>query len=459
MERLRRVNERIKDHDEIYLPIDTNDFLKETKKCVKCNSTPSCRKFCPLDSKIDLWIDLASKGDYKEAFNQLNKEIPFPEFTGRICDAPCEPACIISKDNYPLNIRAIEKHLADLAIKNDWIKPQISKTKINKKIVVIGSGPAGLSCANELNRKGYEVEVIEKEEKFGGLLRYGIPEFRLPKKYLDFRIQLMKQEGVQFFRSKIIQTEEDIRKLKNNFDAIIICCGASMPRDLPVMGRGLKGINLVLDYLKFYHQFLDSPSSFQTDELNPRNKNVIVISSKVAGWIGSITRLKPKSLNVLNILPKGEKIDFNNNPNFPNPHSGFKNSPFYNEGMKLNFSTTVKEFIGNNYNQVIGVKTAKVIWESNNNDISCLKEIPNSEEILPCDLIIISLGFIGASIEFLSKFEIGIDEKCRADVNDFQAIEEKIFVAGDIRMGQSIVAKAIKDGIEVAKRVNEYLQK
>ncbi len=457
--KLRSTIERVNDNEEIFIDPKKEDVIEESKSCLVC-LIPYCSNACPLSSDIDMWIELIQKKRFKDAFDILQKTNPFPEFTGRLCHSPCEPACVNAIDDYPTSIKELEKFLADMALKNKWIIPLPPKNRTKYNIAIIGSGPAGLSAANSLNKMGHNVSVFEREKRLGGMLRYIIPEFRLPKNLIDFRINILRKEGVQFVTEKNIGIDIKAKELLNNNDALLLSTGATINRKLRIPGSDLKGITSVSDFLQSYNKNKLGLELRNEDKklLDLEGKNIVVISSKVAGWIGALTRLKPKKITVININPIKKKINYFKNPIWSYPFDNMADSPFYKEGnIELYFSTSAKEFYGNK-GSLSGLKTVEVRWENIINERPTLVEMPCSEKDFPCDLAIISLGLIGS--ERIIVNELGIDLNYRMNIStngNFQTSIKNVFACGDGRSGQSEVSIAISDGIKAAQEINDFL--
>ncbi|GAB1856133.1 glutamate synthase subunit beta [Flavobacteriaceae bacterium MHTCC 0001] len=466
----RPVEKRIRDNNEIFITPLEEDVLKEAHTCLNCGIS-YCAYSCPLGSDIDIWVGLMQKKKYKEAFNILQLTNPFPEFTGRLCHSPCEPACVNAINGYPTSIKELEKFLADMAIEKNWITVKKPKSRTKYKIAIVGSGPAGLSAANALNQMGHNVIVYERDKDLGGMLRYAIPEFRLPKRLIDFRTKLLEKEGVSFFTEKYIGRDVEAEKLIYDNDIVLLSIGASVRRMYPIPGSDLKGVVQGLDFLKCYQKKVMGFKLNHTEEelMDLEGKNIVVLSNKVDGWIGAVNRLNPKKIDILNILSKEKGISGGVNPDWPKPYRGLYTGPYHKEGCRRWWNTSTKEILEQN-GRVCGVRTVAVKWKNIPNQRPMLIEVGGFEQILPCDLVIISLGLVSCEWTLIDQIGLRNDEygNIWTDEN-CQTSNKQIFACGDGRSksisvwgdnqkkGQSEVSIAMQDGIRAANKINSFL--
>ena len=460
------VAERVKNYQEFVLHLTDEQAVTQGARCMDCG-IPFCTSGCPVNNIIPDWNDLVYRGNWKQALEVLHSTNNFPEVTGRICPAPCEAACTLNIDSDAVGIKSIEHAIIDKAAENNWIVPQPSATKTNKKVAIVGSGPAGLAAAQQLARVGHDVTVFEKNSRIGGLMRYGIPDFKLDKKLIDSRIAQLQAEGINFKTSVFIgdaapdkgvandatQTIHP-KELLKSFDAVILAGGAEQPRDLPVPGRQLSGVHYALEFLIPQNKEVAGDSK---NPINAEGKHVVVIGGGDTGsdCVGTSNRHGAASVTQIEVMPRAP--DQENRPlTWPNWPLKLRTSSSHDEGCTRDWAIATKEFIGEN-GQLTGLKAVRV--EFNNGKMT---EIPGSEFELKADLVFLAMGFTNPLQQVLDAF--GVDKDARGNVkaategNDcYRTNIDKVFAAGDMRRGQSLVVWAIREGRQAARAVDEFL--
>ena len=419
---------------------------------------PFCHSGCPLGNMIPDFNDAVYENDWRRALRILHSTNNFPEFTGRLCPAPCEEACVLGIVDPPVSIELIEKYIVERGFLEKWIKPMVPENRTKKKIAIIGSGPAGLSAAQQLNRAGHFVTVYERDNKIGGLLRYGIPDFKMEKNIIDRRLKILIEEGIKFKCNIEVGKTITVNELEDEFDSIVIAVGASIKRSLPIPGSELNGVVQAMDFLPHNNKAVDK-QHLREERFNAKNKNVIVIGGGDTGsdCIGTSNRHGAKSVTNFEIMPKPSKLRTDQNP-WPYWPFKLKTSSSHEEGSHREWSILTKEFIGDKKGNLIGLKTVEVKWEKDENNKAKLIENKNSFKEWPCDLALLALGFTGPEKSLPEKFGLEIDQKGNIkSMNKYQTNKSNIFVAGDCRRGQSLIVWAISEGREVAHQVDEYL--
>ncbi len=452
---------RIKNFDEFILPYSDKILNQQSARCMNCG-IPYCHNSCPVNNIIPDWNELVYEGDWKNALNTLHSTNNFPEFTGRICPAPCEAACTLNIEDNPVTIKGIERSIIDRGYKEGWILPQVKKEKTGKKVAVIGSGPAGLASAQQLARVGHNVEVFEKNDRIGGLLRYGIPNFKMEKHYIDKRVKQMEKEGVKFRCNVNVGNDYDTKDLIKNFDAVVLACGSEEPRDLDIPGRDLNGVHFAMDFLTLQNKMCEGDLISDEKQISAKNKDVVVIGGGDTGsdCIGTSNRQGAKSVTQLEILDKPpEKED--KLLTWPHWPLKLRTSSSHEEGVSRTWSVSTKSFEGDGKN-LHSLTLKKVEWEKDKDNKMTLKESkgPDSEISLKADLVLLAMGFLHPKKDKLIK-NLGIELDRRGNVAandvDYKTNLDKIFVSGDMRRGQSLVVWAIREGRQVAHSVDKFL--
>ena len=453
------VEERIKHFKEFLIPLDSSEVSKQGARCMDCG-IPYCHQGCPVNNLIPDWNDMVYNNRWKEALDLLHSTNNFPEFTGRICPAPCEASCTLNITDNPVAIKTIECSVVDRGWEEGWIKPQVSIKKTEKKVVVIGSGPSGLACAQQLARAGHAVVVFEKNERIGGLLRIGIPDFKMEKNLIDRRMEQMKREGVEFRVNCHVGKNIDINKLKKDFDAIAFCGGSEHPRDLPVVGRELDGVHFAMEFLSQQNDRVSGKKVDSNIEILAKNKNVLVIGGGDTGsdCVGTSNRQGAKSVTQLELLDQPPEKE-NKSLTWPNWPMKMRTSTSHQEGCERNWSVLTKSFEGNN-GKVSKLNCVKVEWTKDDEGRMNMSEIKGSEFSFEADLVLLAMGFVHPIHDGLIN-ELGVKlspaGNVEASENKYKTSIDKFFAAGDSRRGQSLVVWAIKEGRQCAHSIDEYL--
>lgn len=438
------------------LPSQKN-IQNQGARCMDCG-VPFCHSSfgCPLANIIPQFNDEVYKNKDESAFKTLMSTNNFPEFTGRVCPAICEGACVLGLNEKAVTIKNIELYIIEKAYKKGWMKPKNILCKTGKKIAIIGSGPAGLAVADELNSKGHAVTVFEKEKRVGGLLRYGIPNFKLDKKdVVQKRVDLMSKEGVIFKTGICVGQDIQLSQLENEFDAVVICVGAGKPRDLIAKNRDAKGIYFAMDFLSMTNSSLEGEIFEENKLITAKDKSVLVIGGGDTGsdCVGTSIRQNAKSVTQIELLPQPPKTRDSNSP-WPTFPKIFKLSTSQEEGCELQFCVLTKSFNTDAKGNVTGANCVKIEWQNNS-----FKEIENSEFEIKADLVLLAMGFVGIDDTSFEAFsaDIEIDAKRNIQSSNYQTKNPKIFACGDARRGQSLIVWAIAEGRECANTVDSYL--
>ncbi len=451
--------ERIHDYRELYIEFGEEKTKHQAARCMDCG-VPFCHTGCPLGNNIPEFNDAAYRGDWKLAIDILRSTNNFPEFTGRICPAPCESSCVLGINKPPVAIELIEKSIAEKAYDLGYIKADPPKVRTGKKVAVVGSGPAGLAAADQLNKAGHWVTVFERSDKVGGLLTYGIPDFKLEKRVVERRINFMVEEGVTFQTSTNVGVDVAMQELMEEYEAILLTGGATLPRDLKIPGRNLKGIHFAMEFLTQQNRRNAGVEIPANKEITAKDKHVIVIGGGDTGsdCVGTSNRHLAKSVTQIELLTKPPKERSEKDP-WPKYPMILRTSSSHQEGCDRYWSILTKEFISDKKGNVKGLKIVDIKWEIGVNGRPEFIEIQGSERELPCDLALLAIGFLhGETNEIAEQAKFELDERGNVKTNNqYQTNVEKIFAAGDMRRGQSLVVWAISEGREAARAVDEYL--
>jgi len=453
----RETKERIKDYKEVYTPLEKEKVKENAARCMDCG-VPFCHSGCPLGNNIPDFNDAVYQGRWEEAIQILSSTNNFPEFTGRICPAPCEASCVLSINNNPVTIEYIEKTIAETAFEKGYIKATPPKTRSGKRVAVVGSGPAGLAAAAQLNKAGHWVTVFERSDRIGGLLRYGIPDFKLEKHVIDRRIRLMEQEGIIFRTNAHVGVNISAQHLQKEFDAVVICGGASAPRDLPIPGRNLKGVHFAMEFLPQQNKRVAGDRIFSGDIL-ATGKNVLVIGGGDTGsdCVGTSNRQEAKTVTQIELLAKPPLQRAENNP-WPLWPMVLMTSSSHEEGVNRQWAILTKEFLGDNNGRLTGLKIVDIKWGVNAQGKMGFEEIAGTERIIPCELALLAIGFTGAEKGgMVEELKLELDERGNIRSENYMTSQEGIFAAGDIRRGQSLVVWAISEGREAARAADIWL--
>ena len=457
---------RKKHYREFYLRLSDKDAAVQGARCMDCG-IPFCMSGCPVNNIIPDWNDLVYRGDWKQAIETLHSTNNFPEFTGRICPAPCEEACVLRINEDPVGIKSIEHAIIDKAWEEGWVRPQPAAHKTGKKVAIVGSGGAGLACAQQLARAGHEVTVFEKSDRIGGLLRYGIPDFKLEKAVIDRRLEQMRAEGVKFRTSVLVgaqrpgtgvvnDADQNIapQKLLAEFDAVVLAGGAEQPRDLPLPGRELDGVHFAMEFLPLQNKRVAGDVGVR--ELTAKGKHVVVIGGGDTGsdCIGTSNRQRAKSVTNFELFPMPPDVE--RNPVWPYWPTRLRTSSSHEEGVERDWAIATKEFKGKN-GKVQALKAVRLQWKDGKSS-----EVPGSEFDIPADLVLLAMGFVSPVQSLLEEFGVQKDARGNAKATTegpgaYVTSVPKVFAAGDIRRGQSLVVWSIREGRQCARALDEFL--
>ena len=461
------VEARLKHYKEFVGHLSDADAKTQGARCMDCG-IPFCNNGCPVNNIIPDWNDLVYRGNWEEAIAVLHSTNNFPEFTGRICPAPCEAACTLGINEAPVGIKSIEHAIIDKAWENGWVKPQPAKVKTGKKVAIVGGGPAGLAAAQQLARAGHDVTVFEKNDRVGGLLRYGIPDFKLEKGLIDRRMEQMQAEGVTFRTKTIVGTKTlpagivndattvvSAEQLSKEFDAVVLTGGSEVPRDLPVPGRELKGVHYALEFL------IPQNKEVAGDGKNPiraDGKHVVVIGGGDTGsdCVGTSNRHGAASITQFEVMPK-PPVEENKALTWPYWPLKLRTSSSHDEGCTRDFAVSTKELIGDGNGNVKALKAVRVEWKDGK-----MVEVAGSEFEIPADLVLLAMGFTNPVAGLLEAFGVDKDARGNAKVTTdgagcYATNVPKVFAAGDVRRGQSLVVWAIREGRQAAREVDAFL--
>lgn len=453
----RPVLDRIADFGEVEQTLNSEDRILQTSRCMDCG-VPFCHWACPVSNRMPEWQDALYKGKWQEAYGILNRTNNFPEFTGRVCPALCEKSCVLNIQGEAVTIRENEVAIVEHAFQEGYIKPVVPEKRTGKTVAVIGSGPAGLAVADMLNRKGHSVTVMEKDENPGGLLRLGIPDFKLNKEVIDRRLTILEQEGIVFKCGLNVGVDITSDELLKKYDAVCLCIGAGQARDLSVEGRNLKGIYFALDFLKQQNRVIAGIMIPKSEHISAKGKNVLVIGGGDTGsdCVGTSVRQKALSVTQIEILPQ-PPVNINPETPWPLYPNVLKISSSHKEGCQRRWSLATKRFISEK-GKLTGVEVVEVEWEKSPDGKMTMKE-SGKPEIIKADLVLLSMGFTQPVHEgLLDSLNIHYNNRGCVDTLGSQTSIPKVFAAGDAALGASLVVRAIHSGRETAKAINKYLE-
>ncbi len=453
--------DRLKHFKEFIVPLTNEEVSKQGSRCMDCG-IPYCHQGCPVNNLIPDWNDLVYKHEWKKALDTLHSTNNFPEFTGRICPAPCEAACTLNLTDNPVSIKTIECSIVDYGWEKGWIKPQLPKKHTDKKVAIIGSGPAGLACAQQLARLGHSVVVYEKNERIGGLLRIGIPDFKMEKTLIDRRMAQMQSEGVQFKTNSEIGNNISTNQIIDNFDAVSVCIGSEVPRNLEVKGRNLKGIHFAMDFLSQQNDMVAGKTISKDILISAKGKKVLVIGGGDTGsdCVGTSNRQGATSVHQLELLPQ-PPVNENKQLTWPNWPMKLRTSTSHQEGCERQWSILTKSFEGNENGEVTKLICVEVEWKKSEDGSMKMIEVEDSEFEIEADLVLLAMGFVHPIHEGLvNNLSLKLDQRgnVEADEISFKTSSDKVFVAGDCRRGQSLVVWAISEGRKCAERIDNFLK-
>lgn len=451
--------ERVSDYKEFVERFGDRQLNQQAARCMDCG-IPFCHNGCPLGNLIPDFNDAVYRQNWLEAYEILSETNNFPEFTGRICPAPCESACVLGINRPPITIEEIEKHIIEIAFDKGFVKARKPNVRTGKRVAIIGSGPAGLAAAAQLNYAGHVVTVFERDDAPGGLLRYGIPDFKLEKWVIDRRIALMEEEGVQFKCNAHVGVTVSINDLLREFHALLLAGGATIPRNLDIPGRELKGVHFAMDFLKQQNKRVGN-RQVEGDDIFASGKNVVVIGGGDTGsdCVGTSNRHGAGSITQFELLPKppDERTTYMPWPTYP---MTLKVTSSHEEGAHRHWAIATKEFLGDDAGTLRALKVVELEWKVIDGRATQFVEVPHSEREIPCELALLAMGFVHPQHEgLLNESGVALDERghVKATEKEYQTNISKIFSAGDMRRGQSLVVWAISEGRESARKVDEYL--
>ncbi len=466
--------ERIEDWDEFHQHLSEDKLKTQGARCMDCG-VPFCQTGelvaglavgCPIKNLIPEWNDLIYRGLWKEALDRLHKTNNFPEFTGRVCPAPCEGSCVLGINEPPVTIKSIECAIVDKGFEAGWIVPEPPKVRTGKKVAVIGSGPAGLSCAAQLNKAGHSVTVYERDDRIGGLLMYGIPNPHMDKGIVQRRVDILKEEGIDFVTGAEVGKDVKSEDLVGQSDAVVICTGATKPRDLPIEGRELSGIYFAMDFLRANTKSLLDSNLKDGNYISAKDKDVIVLGGGDTGTdcVATCVRHKCRSLVQFEILsqPPAERSADNPWPQWPNIYTlgyGQEESAAVFGKDPREYQVMTKKFVGDGEDNVKELHTVQIEWKKTENGQMAFNEIPGTEKVWPAQLVLLALGFLGPEQKLLKQMGVDTDERtnAKAEYGKYATNVEGVFAAGDARRGQSLVVWAINEGREAARECDRYL--
>jgi len=447
-------SERIKNYKEFVLHLSDEEAKIQGARCMDCG-IPFCNNGCPVNNIIPDWNDLVYQQNWRAAIDVLHSTNNFPEFTGRICPAPCEAACTLNINSDAVGIKSIEHAIIDKAWENNWVVPQPPKHKTGKKIAIVGSGPAGLAAAQQLARAGHAVDVLEKNDRIGGLLRYGIPDFKMENTHIDRRMEQMEAEGVCFKPNQNVGGNISPDQLVDEYDAVILAGGAEWPRDLPVPGRELDGVHFAMDFLPSQNKVVAGDKV--KEQITATGKHVVVIGGGDTGsdCVGTSNRHGAASVTQFELMPQPPEQE-NKELVWPYWPLKLRTSSSHEEGCERDWSVATKSFVGEN-GKVRELIASKVEWKDGK-----MQEMPNSEFKMKADLVLLAMGFLGPQQNLLDQFKVDKDQRGNAKAategeNCYATSRKKVFAAGDMRRGQSLVVWAIREGRQCARSVDEFL--
>lgn len=450
------IEERVGHYDEFTSPWKKEDYTHQASRCMDCG-IPFCHQGCPLGNKIPDFNDAVYRDDWKEAFHVLKSTNNFPEFTGRICPAPCEASCVLGLNNEAVNIEHIEREIIEVAFEQGWEKPSVAQKQTSKRVAVVGSGPAGLAAADELFKMGHDVVVYERDQEAGGLLRYGIPDFKLSKRVVARRIELMERSGVIFQTGVEIGKDISAAELDELYDAVVLCTGSTIPRDLPIEGRELKGVHYAMEFLTHQNKVISKEIAQLSNDLNVKGKDVVIIGGGDTGadCVGTSNRQGAKTITQIELLDKPPGARAQDNP-WPEWPMTLNTSTSHEEGAERQWSLLTKRFLGNEQGELTGLETVQIQWT----DKAAFKfeEVAGSAQVIPCDKAFLAIGFVHTQKKgIVDQFDLELDHRGNVKCRNFQSSKPHVFAAGDNRRGQSLVVWAIAEGRKAARAVDDFL--
>lgn len=454
---------RVKNFKEFVLNLSDEEVSAQGARCMDCG-IPYCHTGCPVDNQIPDWNDLVYTGRWREALEQLHSTNNFPEFTGRICPAPCQESCTLNLNNAPVTIKTIEQAIIEKGWENDWVEPRIAKHRTGKRVAIIGSGPSGLACAQQLARAGHQVDVYEKQARIGGLLRYGIPDFKLDKRVIDRRMSQMRREGVHFHTHTHVGIDLPVWKLWRKFDAIVLAGGSEKPRDLAIPGRDLKGVHFAMDFLRRNTAWVQGDDNAEAKLIVAKDKHVLVIGGGDTGsdCIGTAARHGAASITQIEIMPQPPAQE-NKGLVWPDWPNKMRTSSSQEEGCERMWSVLSKRFVGDKNGDLSHLECVKVQWQQDGKGAWQMSEVAGSEFVIKADLVTLAMGFVHpVQHGMLKEIDLNFDSRGNVAASTegelaYHSSVEGVFATGDTRRGQSLVVWAIREGRQAARSVDVYL--
>jgi len=452
----RPVEERLRDWKEVYLPFPKEELKKQAARCMDCG-IPFCHQGCPLGNIIPDWNDLVYRDHWRDAIDRLHATNNFPEFTGRLCPAPCEGSCVLGINDDPVTIKAVEVTIIDRAFEEGWVMPEPPAVRTGKKVAVVGSGPAGLAASQQLNRAGHRVTLLERSDRIGGLLRYGIPEFKMEKRHLERRLAIMEKEGVVFRPNADVGRSPRMSDLQREFDAVVLACGAGAPRDLPVPGRELPGIHFAMEYLTLSNRRCEGDAIPDERFISAKGKKVVIIGGGDTGadCLGTVHRQGALSVHQFELLPRPPDLRAADNP-WPQWPNIFRVSSAHEEGGERVYAVATQRFTGQDRVQQLHGHKVEMVREGGRIDF---KAVPGSEFTLDIDLVLLAMGFVGPERAGPIQ-ELGLTLTERGNVardGNWMTSAPGVFTCGDMQRGQSLIVWAIAEGRSCAAGVDRWL--
>jgi glutamate synthase (NADPH/NADH) small chain len=453
--------ERLKTWREFVHPLPAPELAAQAARCMSCG-IPFCHQGCPVNNQIPDWNDLVYRDQWRAALENLHSTNNFPEFTGRVCPAPCEASCTLNIDDNPVTIKTIECQIVDRGWQEGWIEPQTPAAKTGRRVAVVGSGPAGLACSQQLARAGHAVTLFEKSDRVGGLLRYGIPDFKMEKHLIDRRMAQMAAEGVEFRPGVEVGADVSVEDLLAEYDAVVLSGGAESPRDLPIPGRELAGVHYAMEFLVQQNKRVAGDGetvAAPAGTISAKDKHVVVIGGGDTGsdCIGTSGRQGARSITQLEILPMPPERE-NKALTWPDWPLKLRTSSSQEEGCERDFAVTTSRAVGAD-GQIEALECARVEWAQGPDGRMQMTEVPGSFFVLPADLVLLAMGFVGPRRPLLEQAGVELDPRGNAKANtvDYRTTAPKVFACGDMRRGQSLVVWAIREGRQCAAAVDEFL--